>query len=269
MAFCRWAGLRLPTEFEYQHAARGSSKDRFPWGDEWEDGKYCATNEIRRVSRTYPVGKFPEGVSRDGIHDLAGNVWERTASPYLAYPKFKKNQYRIPGSRKKYAVPQPKWDGNQRIIVGGSFANSKMVARCTVRRGSERSQMTEAVGFRVAGTPLPCKDVVDLIWMQDLRNADARPSGVSYTTGAVMGQDRWHVAAGAAGAPTGYGVITGYEYLAFVPVEQLEITSDVDLGKASRIAPFHLGFVSLSMSVVEPVPLLKSSVDSNVGVLMD
>jgi formylglycine-generating enzyme required for sulfatase activity len=155
VAYCRWAGVRLPTEFEYQHAVRGRTKDPYPWGDDWDATKYCATNELPRVSRSYPVGSFSPGASREGLLDLAGNVWEWTSSPYQAFPDFEKNEYRVPGQRKKVTVPTPKWDGNQRVVVGGSYQNSKMAARCTVRRGTDRDQRTNALGFRIAGHPPP------------------------------------------------------------------------------------------------------------------
>ena len=64
-AYCKWAGLRLPTEFEFQRACRGTSKNPFPWGDEWEDNKYAATAEIKRVNETFLVASFADGVSPD------------------------------------------------------------------------------------------------------------------------------------------------------------------------------------------------------------
>ncbi|MEE8468962.1 MAG: SUMF1/EgtB/PvdO family nonheme iron enzyme, partial [Planctomycetota bacterium] len=149
-AYCRWAGVRLPTEFEYQRACRGTSKNPFPWGDEWEDAKYCATSEIKRVNATFLVGSFEAGVSPDGLFDLAGNVWEWTSSPYGPYAKFKRNKYKL--DRKTESLPQPTWDGNQRVAVGGSWQNPGLAARCTTRRPTDRTQMTDAFGFRLAAS---------------------------------------------------------------------------------------------------------------------
>lgn len=252
MAYSRWAGVRLPTEFEYQHAVRGRTKDPYPWGDDWEDGKYCATNELPRVSRSYQVGSFQPGASRDGVHDLAGNVWEWTMSPYQAFPEFEKNEYRIPGQRKRQTVPTPKWDGNQRVVVGGSYQNSKMAARCTVRRGTDRDQRTNALGFRIAATPSPARDYVQHLWNKDLRNADGRPTGVTYDLEAVMGQDLWLEGSASSGAPEGYRVIAGYEHLAFVPRATMEETGDVPFRKASLVEPQHLGFLTLSTPILDP-----------------
>lgn len=251
MAYCRWAGVRLPSEYEFQHAVRGKSKDPYPWGDDWEDGKYAATSELPRVSRSYPVGSFNEGASGDGIHDLAGNVWEWTGSPYKALPGFEKNEYKVPGQRTKVTVPVPKWDGNQRVVVGGSYQNSRMAARCTVRRGADRSQRTNALGFRIASTPTPARDSVEHVWQRQLRGAEARPSGVTYELDAVLGQDLWHQEQGT-GGPEGYAIITGYEHLALVPRSQMEETQDVSWAKASLVEPQHIGFLSLSAPALEP-----------------
>ncbi|MDA1265412.1 MAG: SUMF1/EgtB/PvdO family nonheme iron enzyme [Planctomycetota bacterium] len=252
MAYCRWSGLRLPTEFEFQHSVRGKGKDPYPWGDAWEDEKFAATSEYRRISRTFPVGTFPAGASNEGVLDLAGNVWEWTDSAYLAYPDFEKNEYKVPGQRQKVSAPVHKWDGNQRVVVGGSFQSSKMAARCTVRRGSDQTQMTNALGFRVAATPKPARDYVQHVWNQDLRNSDARPSGVSYDLESVLGQDLWTSTKGGGKSPEGYAVITDYDVVAFVPLAEMEETEDAAYRKATLNEPQHLGFLTMTEASIEP-----------------
>ena len=74
-AFCKWGGYSLPTGTQWEKAARGTDGRTYPWGEDWQDGKYCNSEEANIVDTT-PVDKYPGGASPYGVMDMAGNILE-------------------------------------------------------------------------------------------------------------------------------------------------------------------------------------------------
>jgi iron(II)-dependent oxidoreductase len=148
-AYARWAGRRLPTEAEWEKAARfdpatGRSR-RFPWGD--ADPSPQLANLGQRHLQPAPVGSYPGGAAPSGARQLVGDVWEWVSSDFLPYPGFRAWPYR------EYS--EVFFGSEYKMLRGGSFATDSAACRGTFRNWDYPVRRQIFAGFRCARDAAP------------------------------------------------------------------------------------------------------------------
>ena len=143
-AYARFMKKRLPTEAEWEKAASWDAgknhKNRFAWGDESPTDELCNFHE--RFGGTTPVGSLPKGASSYGCLDMTGNVWEWTGDSFAGYPGFKYFPY------PEYS--EVWFDGDHRVLKGGSWATRAPLLRTSFRNFFRRHFRIAFAGIRLA-----------------------------------------------------------------------------------------------------------------------
>ncbi len=151
-AYCAFRAARLPTEAEFERAARGGRGRRYPWGEVFNarasnHGRFGwdVTDASDGFAELAPVGSFGSGASSEGVHDLAGNVAEWVADRYS--PTYEAGDTRDP-------TGPGIGDSNLRVVRGGSYAHARFRLRGAARAFAEPSERRSTLGFRCARSAL-------------------------------------------------------------------------------------------------------------------
>ena len=176
--FCQWAKKMLPTEKQWERAAKGTKGNEYPWGNEYQSSIANLSKRAGSKNKPVIVGSFPKSVSKEGVHDLVGNVWEWVADDYRSYKgSTYKNNYYDSG----YKILRGHSASDIGHFPGAMYANAiKMFARSGYRQFANPDEPGPDVGFRCVSEnkPSPIKAGLSLSSSSDTAGSTNKTNSI-------------------------------------------------------------------------------------------
>lgn len=254
-AFAEWSGSRLPTEAEWVLAARGETDHEFVWGDRWTDEMLdqleLRTARQRTLKEVRHLGQIARGPF--GHDAMAGNVWMWTSGigcdRAAGEASYQRELAELEKSGVFAGVQVPDWTDLDRVVKGGSYLSADDPAQLRVQtRGKANADETlEAIGFRIAKSPMPARDLCGVRIRRAYRvpdDTDLEPNladqvGVERY---VLSEDR--------------RLLRGYQAVGLVPSKQLQrgsaLPDKADLRARARVSPMPVAVLLTTEALAQP-----------------